>query len=724
MGEMLPTLIFALITRVVSLNGNAVPVTTCCPEGSFLAIDDILGEEARQYEDGGWPRLHTDFSLPDLDRDSLGANFSYNNQRSRLPGYRRDQGYEGSRHEFVTGFKCVPSYRNQLPSLTGYPPFSPTLPYYVDAWAEAHLSPDKGKVVTRALEESQKLKSIGSWMPSCPPRQLSTIILGNEESNSYKSPRIRLTSDGHLVAQKFDFLGLGGMRRARSFNIWEREQFEGTAGNLTGPEIELDVKFCVTWSHDPRTKLEHYALPPEDGQWDEHPKAEEEQEVGGSPDLTPPPAPTEPGSGDGGGSGDGAQGIETLITLDPGSPDPAWLRYETLHEQKYRHKPAPLLLEVVYCDPCKDKVFCHYLSTKVWWELYRWANPVKCTPEQEQAQVDACQSDSSRCNHECDRRDHPLHIYLANYLDENQDGTVSQKEFVDKKAMPLVRSVFRALDRDSDGIVELAEAWMENILSPPFLSYLAAELFKFGDLNRDNFLSNEDIPRAIRPEFTGPRPWPEDPRGHGTIHYEYKEKFNKSFDFCIVLLHYYGPDLQEKCSRLMLEFLPEVDRNNDDKLSLAEMNHIFMAVLQFFGDPSCRITIQSLTKGLERLGEPREVSEALRRYLGPILQTLTRQILKSLVLASDSNQDGKTTLKELEEFSDFDLVAWRWPLILDSAKADLLEGMSTCRKKYNGSGMRDEKCFPTTPEPSLVLSYFTNPAVAERLLRAFFNHSL
>ena len=88
---------------------------------------------------------------------------------------------------------------------------------------------------------------------------------------------------------------------------------------------------------------------------------------------------------------------------------------------------------------------------------------------------------------------------MANYLDENEDGAVSQEEFVDKKAMPLVRSIFGALDVDSNGIVDLSEAWMENILSPPFIRYLSAELFKFGDLTRDNFLSNEDIPRAIRP---------------------------------------------------------------------------------------------------------------------------------------------------------------------------------------------------------------------------------
>ena len=144
---MLPTLIFAQVitTTVVSLKSKPVLVTSCCPEGSFLAIDDILGEDARQYEQGGWPRLHLDFALPRLHPHSVCTNFTYYNQRSKLSGYRpdhHDQG--GGRHEFVTGFQCVPTYRNQLPSLSGYPPFSPSLPYYVDAWDEAYLSPDSG----------------------------------------------------------------------------------------------------------------------------------------------------------------------------------------------------------------------------------------------------------------------------------------------------------------------------------------------------------------------------------------------------------------------------------------------------------------------------------------------------------------------------------------------------------------------------------------------------
>ena len=52
-----------------------------------------------------------------------------------------------------------------------------------------------------------------------------------------------------------------------------------------------------------------------------------------------------------------------------------------------------------------------------------------------------------------------------------------------------------------------------------------------------------------------------------------------------------------------------------------------------------------------------------------------RRILKSLVQASDANKDGKTEVKELEDFSDFDLVAWTWPGFLRSVKDDLKRGM-------------------------------------------------
>ena len=82
-GAMLPTLIFALVTMVVSLNGKTVPMTSCCPEGSFLATDEILGEEGRQYEDGGWPRLHTDFAF--LNTGSRQQVWHYGIQEKVLP---------------------------------------------------------------------------------------------------------------------------------------------------------------------------------------------------------------------------------------------------------------------------------------------------------------------------------------------------------------------------------------------------------------------------------------------------------------------------------------------------------------------------------------------------------------------------------------------------------------------------------------------------------------
>ena len=65
-------------------------------------------------------------------------------------------------------------------------------------------------------------------------------------------------------------------------------------------------------------------------------------------------------------------------------------------------------------------------------------------------------------------------------------------------------------------------------------------------------------------------------------------------------------------------------RDNDDQLSFVETNDLFMSVLKFFGDASCRLTVDGLIEGLRKLGEPREVTEAVRRYLVPILETLPR----------------------------------------------------------------------------------------------------
>ena len=112
---------------------------------------------------------------------------------------------------------------------------------------------------------------------------------------------------------------------------------------------------------------------------------------------------------------------------------------------------------------------------------------------------------------------------------------------------------------------------MENVLSPKFIRFLGKELFKFGDINRDNFLSNEDIPEAFKPGagannvvtmyLTGSFELRTDNRligrRWGSTYFEFKMKFNKSLDFCILTD---DPDLQQKCSKYMMEFLTAVDR--------------------------------------------------------------------------------------------------------------------------------------------------------------------
>ena len=143
-------------------------------------------------------------------------------------------------------------------------------------------------------------------------------------------------------------------------------------------------------------------------------------------------------------------------------------------------------------------------------------------------------------------------VYLRNYLDEDQDNSVSQEEFVDKKALPLISSIFNALDQNSDNIVELSEAWMENVLSPKFIRFLSQELFKFGDLNRDNFLSNEDIPEAFKPgagannvvtmNLTGSfeRDNRINGRRWGSTYFEFKMKFNKSLSSALSIFLYFS----------------------------------------------------------------------------------------------------------------------------------------------------------------------------------------
>ena len=136
---MSPSLILVLTTSVTALiASDPVPVTSCCPEGSFLAIDDVLGDEAKQRSDGTWPRPYVDF-YPFQSEETFSEEIftNYYNQRSRLPEHGGGRKRFG-RHEFVTGFKCVPIFKNQLPSLTGYPPFSPALPYFIDGYDEAN----------------------------------------------------------------------------------------------------------------------------------------------------------------------------------------------------------------------------------------------------------------------------------------------------------------------------------------------------------------------------------------------------------------------------------------------------------------------------------------------------------------------------------------------------------------------------------------------------------
>ena len=116
-------------------SSSQTPVATCCPPGSFLAIEDW--QESRQLPNGIWTDSITFNSIEELnsaekrqitpplwsflDRDSVDEN-------AKPDDYQRVQSY--GRHNFILGVSCVPD-KNNLQPIDGFRGSSyPDPPYF------------------------------------------------------------------------------------------------------------------------------------------------------------------------------------------------------------------------------------------------------------------------------------------------------------------------------------------------------------------------------------------------------------------------------------------------------------------------------------------------------------------------------------------------------------------------------------------------------------------
>ena len=195
---MLPfvVLVSALLLVSTSTSPIKTPVATCCPPGSFLAIEDW--QESRQLPNGLWTDSITLNSMDEFysfeDRQITPPMWSLNRGASdniaTLSDYRKVSRY--GRHNYILGVSCVPD-KNSLRPIDGFRgSLYPDPPYF------ASLQDKLLGLETRSkpLAENQILQSTGSscanpcwigWkgerMPSCPggPHELSTVILGDGE---------------------------------------------------------------------------------------------------------------------------------------------------------------------------------------------------------------------------------------------------------------------------------------------------------------------------------------------------------------------------------------------------------------------------------------------------------------------------------------------------------------------------------------------------------------
>ena len=210
------------------------PVTTCCPPGSFLAIEDWQG--SKQQPDGIWKDLsdfepeHSDSGSGSGSGDSgsgsgsgAGASNSGNSGNSggsssgALPqptpriaaikkfrsgqrGWDRDDWFstfkwQYGRHHFINRVYCLPD-QNNLPNIHAMPGSSyPRPPYWADT-LDREFERMTFENYTWPLAENQTLWSQGrisqdqyfpqpldpgDQLPSCPggPNELATIVLGD-----------------------------------------------------------------------------------------------------------------------------------------------------------------------------------------------------------------------------------------------------------------------------------------------------------------------------------------------------------------------------------------------------------------------------------------------------------------------------------------------------------------------------------------------------------------
>ena len=147
-------------------------------------------------------------------------------------------------------------------------------------------------------------------------------------------------------------------------------------------------------------------------------------------------------------------------------------------------------------------------------------------------------------------KDETIPWFLVPYLDANGDGKVSVVEFVDKKMTVIMRSIFNGFDRNKDGRIDMSEATLESLLNVRFIQAVVKEAFDLLDVDDNNLISLEDVPRSLR-----------DSEG------EHRMNWTRLEDICEGVASRW----EGHCKTFFFHFFPLTDTNGDGVITLEEL---------------------------------------------------------------------------------------------------------------------------------------------------------
>lgn len=622
----------------LALSSTAIPVNTCCPPRHFLAIEDWA--ESWQDPEGNWRTKDTPAKRA---LDYVGVE---SHGWGHLLRYRVETAGQRDMMERVYSDRHMSAlfYNWSLkPRLFYSAKYDWDNPKRNDFISRVHCVADENNMPAIDGASADESKTLSE----------DQVLQSKGSQMEWCPPSqlstIVLTKSGQTY---FEYGGTrasvrlsdSGRLAGNHLDVLGFSNLPPTPTKL-GNETELDVDFCITWNNDPRTK------------------------------LAPP--------------------TTTTTTTERYSEE--YYEEEAMEDGEEKEDSSHLL--AVFCDPCKAKVICSFVTKAPWYALKgQYLDPPARQTEHLMENLGPRRG----------KRRFWWSAMLFDYFDADMDGKVTVQEFYDIKIVKLLQRIFDGLDKNNDGVVEKSEASLTSLLRPAFFRSLVEEFFPVADVNKDNFISMADVTLCGR-SSCGPA--------------------NTTLDVCDAFL----PDYESvSCSKAFATYVPLVDTDGDGRLTLEEAQQPLIHLFQFLaGKPGRQILgIDQIVSGFEKLGEPSAISESLRQLLTPVLETYPRLFLQSLVASANKNGDNGMDFNEFEGFGDFGLIfeyAKIEPGEIWQGLGEALQSFSVCDDTTSSSSSSrrgtDKKCFPLKESNTeLLFRYFSDPNVIFRLMNNLLFH--